>query len=363
MNNDFLSQEEINSLLQKNQELNGDDVLTEKEIDIMGELGNISMATSATTLSTILGKRVSITTPKVEVTNLEKLQENLPIPNVVLQVKFDKELRGTNILLVNVQDASIIANLMMGGDGTDISPELSDIELSAVSEAMNQMIGSASTSMATMLKREININPPQTQIWDNNNNFDVEGIDLKQSIVKIAFNLTVNDLIDSEIMQIFTLDTVKDIISIMTEEEVSTPVETIPDIDQQEIVAVEPELEPEIYLEKEAPISKEPVSIKNPQFAELEDKPKQEQSKNIDLIMDVPLEFSVVLGKTKKVVRDVLSLSPGSVVELNKFAEEPLDVYVNGKLIAQGEVVVINENFGIRITNIISPTERVKKLK
>src|SRR5690554_475396 len=258
MNNDFLSQEEINSLLQKNQELNGDDVLTEKEIEIMGELGNISMATSDTTLSTILGKRVSITTPQVEVTNMERLQENLPIPNVVLQVKFDKELRGTNILLVNVQDASIIANLMMGGDGTDSSPELSDIELSAVSEAMNQMIGSASTSMATMLKREININPPQTQIWDNNNSFDVEGIDLKQSIVKIAFNLTVNDLIDSEIMQIFTFDTVKDIIDIMTEEEVSAPVETIQDSEQQEIVAEEPELEPEIYLEKEAPIVRNP---------------------------------------------------------------------------------------------------------
>jgi flagellar motor switch protein FliN/FliY len=363
MNNEFLSQEEINSLLQKNQELNSDNVLTEKEIDIMGEVGNISMATSATTLSTILGKKVTITTPQVEVTNLIKLQENLPIPNVVLQVKFDNELRGTNILLVNVQDASIIANLMMGGDGTDISPELSDIELSAVSEAMNQMIGSASTSMATMLKREININPPQTKIWDSNDNFEVEDIDSEQSIVKIAFHLTVNDLIDSEIMQIFTLDTIKDIVNIMTEEEEKNTVKTEKQIEQDEIIAEEADLEPEIYFEKEAPLSKEPVSIKNPQFGELEDKPRQGQSQNIDLIMDVPLEFSVVLGKTQKAVRDVLSLSPGSVVELNKFSEEPLDVYVNGKLIAQGEVVVINENFGIRITNIISPTERVKKLK
>lgn len=359
MKNEFLSQEEINSLLQKNQELNGDDGLTEEEIDIMGEVGNISMATSATTLSTLLGKKVTITTPRVEMTNLIKLQENLSIPNVVLQVKFDKELQGTNILLVNVQDASIIADLMMGGEGTDVNSELSEMELSAVSESMNQMIGSASTSMATMLKKEISINPPQTQIWDNHEYFEIEDIDPEEFLVKIAFHLKVNDLIDSEIMQVFTLDAVHDIINIMK----TGQVDGLEQPDQREMMPEEEELEPEIYFEKEAPASKEPVSIQKPHFGKLEDQPSSGQNQNIDLIMDVPLEFSVVLGKTQKPVREILSLSPGSVVELNKFSEEPLDVYINGKLIAQGEVVVINENFGIRITNIISPRERVKRLK
>lgn len=369
MNDGFLSQEEIDSLLQKNQELqeiNEDVTLTDQEKDLLGEVGNISMATAATTLSTILAKRVNITTPQVQMTTLRELQENLAIPNVVLQVKFEEGLKGSNVLLINVSDASIIANLMMGGDGTNPSSELSEIEISAVSEAMNQMIGSASTSMATMLNKDINIYPPSTQVWDREMNIIVEDIELEQPIVKIAFRLTVEDLIDSEIMQIFTLNTVKGIVHDLTggnqhpPQEAEKPQEQAPIQEQEPPVQEEIDTEPEVYFEEPPQRS---VSIQNPQFGQIENKPTGEQPKNIDLIMDVPLEFSVVLGKTQRTIRDVLSLSPGSVVELNKFSEEPLEVYVNGKLIAQGEVVVINENFGIRITNIISATERVKKLK
>ena len=78
--------------------------------------------------------------------------------------------------------------------------------------------------------------------------------------------------------------------------------------------------------------------------------------------MDVPLDFSVVLGKSRKTIKDILSLSTGSVVELDKMTDEPLEIYVNGKLIAEGEVVVINESFGIRITNILSKEQRVRHL-
>ena len=158
---------------------------------------------------------MTITTPQVEITNLNKLQERLTIPNVVLQVEFEEGLQGTNILLINIKDASIIANLMMGGDGKDIHEELSEIEISAVSEAMNQMIGSASTSMATMLKRNISIYPPHTQVWDIEENLEIDKIQPDESIAKIAFRMTVEGLIDSEIMQLFTMDTVEDIIHIM----------------------------------------------------------------------------------------------------------------------------------------------------
>lgn len=360
MSNDFLSQEEIDALLKKNQEIDGDDTLTIGERDLLGEVGNISMATAATALSTILGKKVNITTPNVEVTTLTKLQEGLTIPNVVLQVKFEQGLQGTNILLINVSDASIIANLMMGGDGTNPNSELSEIEISAVSEAMNQMIGSASTSMATMLKKDINIYPPETKIWDKHMDFMIEDIDHEESIVKIAFRMTVEGLIDSKIMQIFTMDTVKYIVNELRGGQEKVQQEGNPPQERQQPV-YEAQTEPEVYFDEQP--KKEPVTVQKPHFGELENKPSREQPRNIDLIMDVPLEFSVVLGKTQRTIKDILSLSPGSVVELNKYAEEPLEIYVNGKLIAQGEVVVINENFGIRITNIISATERVKNLK
>lgn len=125
---------------------------------------------------------------------------------------------------------------------------------------------------------------------------------------------------------------------------------------------------------KEEPVKDEPVKtpqqparervqVQKPVFAPLEDTSEPTQKRNLDLILDVPLEFSVVLGKTKKTIKDVLALGAGSVVELSKLADEPLEVYVNGKLIAQGEVVIINENFGIRITQILSKEQRVKGLK
>lgn len=113
---------------------------------------------------------------------------------------------------------------------------------------------------------------------------------------------------------------------------------------------------------KEEP-ARDKFQVQKPVFAQLDDTSEPNQKRNLDLIMDVPLEFSVVLGKTKKTIKDVLALGAGSVVELNKLADEPLEVYVNGKLIAHGEVVIINENFGIRITQILSKEQRVKGLK
>lgn len=104
------------------------------------------------------------------------------------------------------------------------------------------------------------------------------------------------------------------------------------------------------------------VSIQKPKYQELTQNKTQHAPRNLDLIMDVPLDFSVVLGKSKKTIKDVLSLSTGSVVELDKMTDEPLEIYVNGKLIAKGEVVVINESFGIRITNIQSKEQRVRHL-
>ena len=147
----------------------------------------------------------------MEITTLPEFQKSLTIPNVAIQVKFVRGLGGSNVLLIGVPDASIIADLMMGGDGRNPLEDLSEMEISAVSEAMNQMIGSASTSLATIMKRDIEITPPDTQIWYGDKPMLVEGFEPDQPIVKVAFRMTVEDLIDSQIMQIFNLETVKDI--------------------------------------------------------------------------------------------------------------------------------------------------------
>jgi flagellar motor switch protein FliN/FliY len=360
----FLSQEEIDSLLQKSMEVDDfektePEDISPEEKDIMGEVGNISMSTAATALSTLLNKMVNITTPQVITTTFKELVADFKTPYILLQVKFEEGLKGTNILLMNIKDASIIANLMMGGDGSNPSEELSEIELSAVSEAMNQMIGSASTAISTMLSRTVDIDPPFTQICDNTEEMSLQGISNDTTIVRISFQLTIEDLIDSEIMQVYTLETTKNIAEILLGGIGSRE----PEIEEEITYYEEPEREAffeDEVLETQPP--EEDVRIQRPVFSEIKEQPRQRAPRNIDLILDVPLELSVVLGKTQKSIRDILALEPGSIVELNKLAEEPLEIYVNGKHTAQGEVVVVDEKFGIRITNILNAEDRVRKL-
>lgn len=365
MNNGILSQEEIDALMNggssssKKEETKIENVMQEKlsptEEDIIGEIGNISMSTAATTLSSLLNKKVLITTPRVSLESFKKIIEECKVPKVVANIDFKEGLTGQNLLMMDVTDAKIIADLMMGGDGTKVSENFTELELSAVGEAMNQMIGSASTSMATMLEKSIDILPPEVDVWDKNEEIQTDKFDLSQNIVKVSFDLTVEGLIESEIMQIFTHETVNDMISLVMKEEVK-------EIKTENIKAEEKNINKETNVNEQIDNNTQ-VEIKKPVFNELD--PTLERTskpRNLDLIMDVPLEFSVVLGKTKKSIKEVLSFSNGSIVELNKLADEPLEIYVNGKLIAQGEVVVINENFGVRITNILTKEERVQSL-
>lgn len=330
-----------------------------EEKDIMGEVGNISMSTAATTLSTLLGKTVHITTPQIQVTTFDDLEEGFTTPYVLLEVSFQEGLHGTNALLMSAKDASVIANVMMGGDGSALNAVLSEIELSAVSEAMNQMIGSASTTISTLLERPVKINPPVTRIWEKGKEVQPFGISGEEVVVKIAFRLAIEGLIDSEIMQLYTMETTREISRAMAaglnQNEEEEPAYAREPAASQSGLLFEEERREERMLG-------EGVRIQKPVYAQLAKQQRHRAPRNIDLILDVPLELSVVLGRTQKSIKDILAFEPGSIIELNKLAEEPLEIYVNGKHTAQGEVVVVDEKFGIRITNILSPAERVQKL-
>lgn len=371
MNENFLSQEEIDALVGKNGQESEDnlkDELGEVEKDIIGEIGNISMSTAATTLSSILNRQVLITTPRVSKVSFEQIIKECSIPKVATNISFKSGLSGNNILLMDTRDAIIIADLMMGGNGETTNDVFTELELSAVAEAMNQMIGSASTSMATMLGKEIDISPPDIEIWDVQENIDIEKISDDSYVCKIAFDLKVEGLIESEIMQIFTMESVEDIVQLMMGE--TDGIEAITGekpMEVEEIIeqSVEEHLPITNQREEEPQTSqREKVEVQKISFPPLsENRNERKSPRNLDLIMDVPLEFSVVLGKSRKTIKEILSFDNGSIVELNKLADEPLEIYVNGKLIAYGEVVVVNENFGIRITNILTKEERVANLK
>lgn len=385
-NNGSLSQEEINALLndvqsdsasesdKNNQEENTELYLTSIEKDTIGEIGNISLGSSATALSTLLGMKVEITTPTVSIVRKTGLTEEFPYEHVSLQVNYVEGFDGENIFLMKASDAAIISDIMLGGSGEEVNEELSDIALSAVQEAMNQMMGSSATSMSTVFSKRVDISPPVVEYEDIDKLEEVyEKID-EEVFVKVSFQLKVGDLIDSNIMQLIPLNFAKELVNNLLEPESESIAE-----EQSESVLEEAEVdnipaqqqateqskdeqdsdEPQqigVKAQKNAPV--QTASFSEFQPVDLSTK----NQRNLDMLLDVPLQVTVELGRTRQNVSEILELASGSIIELDKLAGEPVDVLVNNKLIAKGEVVVIEENFGVRVTDIVSKADRLKNL-
>jgi flagellar motor switch protein FliN/FliY len=451
--------------------------LSQFERDTIGELGNISMGSGATTLSMILNKSVTITAPDVTQTTLEQLSAAYAMPSVLVQVKYTVGLEHANLFMLHPADCAVICDLMMGGDGSSPSPEIGEMQLSAVGEAMNQMMGTAATAMSTFFSRRVDISPPKIEHVAIAQDAEIRALFGGEALTQIAFTLVVEGLIESTFLQVMPTRSVKKLVEDLVmaadnpeavaaavaaeaaarraQEAASPPAEavsaqaTVPAAtlapsglaasglgasqisapaemiipSTQQFAPAQPAMAPMGHPYQEAaqappqgyppagyppagypppgypqqqqpnyqqggypppgypppgypppgygypqqgqsPFQQDPaVAVKSASFAPLSMPAGLEGISGLDLIMDVPLRVTVELGRTRMQIRDVLDLGKGSVVELDKLAGEPVDMLVNGKLIAKGEVVVIDENFGIRVTDIVSPIERFNNLK
>lgn len=388
-----------------------DDVLTDMEKDALGEIGNISMGSAATTLSVLLGHKVSITTPSVSVATMGIIQQQYPMPYLIVEVGYTIGIEGNNVLAIQAQDAAIIADLMMGGDGTNPDTEINEIAMSAVGESMNQMMGTVATSLSTMFNKKIDISPPKVNLIDFGSEDKVtELVGRDEPVVRTSFRMEVDGLIDSEIMQILPVTVAKEMVEALTggsnnepetaspaptpvspapaptpvppapaptpapaapQAQMTSPVQTPPPQAQMAPPVQAPAPQAQMAPPVQAPAmgyAMQPhvaqnVPVQSAQFTPLNTQPVQINDANIGLILDVPLSVTVELGQTKKSIKDILELTNGSIVELDKLAGEPVDIKVNGQFLAKGEVVVIDENFGVRITEIASPAERAAKLQ
>ncbi len=391
----MLSQEEINALLNgmnssddSDKKVNTQaDSLTDAEKDAIGEISNISMGTAATTLSSLVNQKVVITTPIVSYATWSDLADTYDRPCVFIQIYYKDGLDGNNILILKERDVKIITDLMMGGDGTNTEGELSELHLSAISEAMNQMMGSASTSISALLEKRVDISPPQARIVDLNDSIDGGDVApfLKNLFVKVSFKMEIGNLVDSELMQLYPFDFARDIYSKFVKDKEtsmeSKPKEPSPvaaDVPQNNqagmnIGQMGQSQMPYMQPNQGIPTMQNMQGVQNisrgvnnmmPTMQDINVQPAQfqpftagtipaVQPENIDLLMDVPLEVTVELGRTSKSIKDILDFTPGTIIELNKLAGEPIDVLVNGKFVAKGEVVVIEDSFGIRVTEII----------
>ena len=405
----MLSQDEINALLSGMNSGSGDTSTAEAdsasssddgfslsatEKDAVGEISNISMGTAATTLSSLLNQKVNITTPSVSVSDWDDISTRYDRPCVMMQISYKEGIDGNNVLILKEDDVKIITDLMMGGYGKANDEPLSELHLSAIGEAMNQMMGSAATSMSSMFNRKIDISPPVANVIDAYS----ESVDnlpafLNGSFVKVSFKMQIGDLIDSEIMQLYPIEFAKELIELfMPSGGLAQPApqpapaaQSAPQPAPQ--TASQPAPQPAPAQDMGAaqgmpyggaqgmPYGYPPQGMPYPyppQGMPYGYPPQQDvnvspaafqpfsgnlsaltQKENIDLIMDVPLEVTVELGRTQKSIKDILEFAPGTIVELNKIAGEAIDVLVNGKYVAKGEVVVIEESFGVRITEII----------
>lgn len=377
-----MSQEEINALLngsadsgeQKPQE----EVLTEKEKDTIGEIANISMGTAATTLFSLVNRKVEISTPVVSFANWSDICEAYEKPCVFIRIGYTVGLDGSNILVLKEHDVKVITDLMMGGDGTNTDGELGELHLSAISEAMNQMMGSAATSMSSMLNKVIDISPPQADLIDLQETIDESVIDefLAGEFVKIRFRLEIGDLVDSDIMQLYPIPFAKEMCESVTqnmEEDTNSTAGSKSSAPEAQ-AAPQPQAAPQMgqpamgapmmggqmmgqpMMAQQMPqmYGQQPVNVQPAQFQAFTGSvPVGYGPENIDLIKDVPLEVTVELGRTSKSIKEILDFAPGTIIELNRIAGEPIDVLVNGKYVAKGEVVIIEESYGIRITEIV----------
>ncbi|MDD6402042.1 MAG: flagellar motor switch phosphatase FliY [Lachnospiraceae bacterium] len=409
----MLSQEEINALLGGGSvgELSTNDgPLSDAEKDAIGEISNICMGTAATTLYSLVNQKVVITTPNVEIINWDKLISEYARPCVFINIFYKEGIDGNNVLILKEDDVKIITDLMMGGDGLNPAPELSELHFSAICEAMNQMMGSAATSLSSMLNCKVDITPPDAKLLDLAADADDAsvGVFSEGDFVRITFKMTIGELVDSTMMQLYPLKLAKDLYSKFTGDDsfVEKPVnnaikDSEPSMDTNQGmasqsmasqgVAGQPVMGQPMMGQPMMgqpmmgqammgqpmmgqpmmgqpmmgqpmmgqpmmgqPMMGKDVNVQNIQFQAFNLSPNPAmQQENIELIMDVPLDVSVVLGRTRKSIKEILEFAPGTIIELDKLAGEPIDVIVNQKMVAKGEVVVIEESFGIRITEII----------
>lgn len=346
-----LTQAEIDALLRG--EFNSS-VLTEMEKDALGEIANITMGTAATTLSSIITKKVEITTPQLSITTQSKLRYDHPLPYVIVNVQYTDGLVGENLLILKIRDASLIVDLMMGGDTSEAPEELNDIHLSAIGEAMNQMMGSGATSMSSVFQKKVTISPPSVRVI-NLAEENIQPHDNGDLLVKIVFRMAIEGIIDSEIMQLIPIDFAKQTAKYL--------IGKIGHSDGEQLQKHSTEQMPAMTKAVPEGSAASGIAVQQVQFAPLEENQSSHEMSNISLLLDVPLQFTVELGRTQRTIKDVLELGPGAIVELDKMAGETVDIYVNGKSIAKGEVVVIDENYGVRITEILSSTERISNLR
>lgn len=447
----------------------GSNVFSPMAIDAIGEIFNISLGSSATAVSNMLARRVDITTPTVSVVSAKDFTLGDLQPAIGVKIDYVAGLSGSNIMLLKRSDVRAIVDILMGSTTKDEDFEINELNMSAICEVMNQMMGAASTAMSDFLNRMVNISTPQAFEIGSLDEFVEKYFPSNGMLVVVRFKFSVEDAVESEFMSALSMDLVRELLkgfgiegedvgmgaepepepaaqpaaaaepelssgsgASLSQEEIEklmaqnfaeeqvaqqnaspqpavsaeqpaqpqaaatpapqqpvaaapaqqTPVQQPVAQAQQGVPQAMPQMSPEMqqqyaampyppygmqmpyppmyYMPPQQQAAPEPKTIKTtkpamPKFEEHATSLNEEQESNLDLLMSVPVDVAVEIGRTRRRVKDILNYTKGSLVVLDRLAGDRADLYVNGKCIAKGDIVVVDDNFGLRIAEIIEP--------
>ncbi|MEW6528058.1 MAG: flagellar motor switch protein FliN [Spirochaetota bacterium] len=350
MGDGSLSQDEIDALLQGADDMlsgtarvpAGDfapaqAALSPVERESVADFLNSSMGSVMPALSGYLGKNIIIGNALVEVKSADQVRAEFPKQYVQIVVNFSGGVNGKNVILLSMNDAGVISSLMMGDDSGTPPGTLTEAHQSTLQEFVSQMMSTIATQLSNKIGKGVNTTAPDLKVVQGN--IEVPGT---PDVVKVTYNLTIQNLINSKMYQLMNIELAGEI----------ARGAYVPQMQQ-----------PEYRPEPAQPRTTSQVGISPVRFPPLGEGMQSIPTGNINLLLDVPMTLTVELGRTRQLVKDILGLGEGSIIELDKLAGEPVDLLVNGKLIARGEVVVIDENFGVRVTDIVSPAERIAKMQ
>lgn len=371
------------------------------EIDAVGEILNISMGSAATAVSELLNAKVWITTPKVNVVKVGDLNYDNLEPAICVKIVYVEGITGLNMMVLKQNDVQLILNQLLGNPLViDPDFQFDELNISAVSEVMNQMMGASATALSDLLGMTVDISVPMPYIIESASFGDLCEMDASETVVAVTFNLTVDGVMESEFMSVMSLPLAKTLSGKMIEKfsapeeeeqpsapaaapsapaaaapaapapapaaQQAPPMQAVPQMPmggempmQQPMYQMPPQGAygyPNQYAAYGAYPPPPPVNIQNAQlhqFDAIDFGIPTDQKDNLKLLMGVPLEISVEIGTAKRKVKDILEFQQGTIIELERQAGAPVDIVVNGNLIARGDVVVIDDNFAVRITEIV----------
>jgi flagellar motor switch protein FliN/FliY len=402
-----------------------DMVFGDLEKDAIGEIMNITMGSAATAVSTMLSAKVWITTPTVDVAKRRDLGFPELEPSVVVKITYIKGISGQNVLVLKQSDVQLILAQLMGLplEVTD-DFQFDEMNVSAVCEVMNQMMGASATALSEIIETPVDISTPQALVQEGDAKVeDLYGIGEDEDVCVVKFRLTIDNVINSEFISVLTIDLAKDMANKMmhgfdaepepepepepsasgggggggtlTQEQIEAmmagmggaaepaaappPMQAMPGMPAADPAnpyggypppgyapmpgayppypgVGYPGVPPVPGMMSPYGIPSEPA-VQMAQFQAFENYKSptinQAQNDNLKLLMDVPLDVTVEIGSATKKVKEILDFSQGTIIELERQAGAPVDVIVNGNLVAKGDVVVIDDNFAVRITEII----------